>query len=450
MVRAPTKSRLLSLLLAVPVVAYGVLTLVSARRGPIDDGPFLEGAPVRASVDGRDGVFLLTSMWRTTIGTRGRFVSSPLRSTVQYIDLWRFDPVEGRAVWRRRLAKDPEGVRSGFQVLGVAGGKLWYVARGLRAASLTDGRTVFDTAALFTRAPALRTTFPRRLSSLRLDTAGLHLQAADGRGWRIDPSSLTVTEEPARGPWEDAYTAQFRARNVEAEARVGLVLPAVVYPASPQAFKKANGWEAERWTGITTDARGDSMRTDDPEREGTAPLMDRYVTHEDLFGDFYFAEERLRLWTARVEGRGEVHRRLRDLRVLPRSDTYLQGGLLHDGSKLVGASRAAALMTADPPGVFVLSRTRLDDADTLVLARANVTDGATRWRSALPLSLLNAVMPGPRVLVLYGKQYRPAPDNVPRDPTSDAHELLVFVDAASGAVTQWFLDLDHTKVDPID
>ncbi|MCU0646848.1 MAG: hypothetical protein MUF00_02525 [Gemmatimonadaceae bacterium] len=447
MPRSKTISRLVAAVLALPVIGSGVLTLLSGRGGPIDDGPFLEGAPVRASVGGTDGVFVLTSMWRTSVLTTGRFVSSTKRATVQYLDLWRFDPASARPRWRHRIASGPGGTRTGFRVLGVAGGKLWYVARGLRAASLEDGRTIFDTVALFARAPSLRTTFPQRLSSLRLDTAGLHVQAADGRGWRIDPVTLTVTEEPARGPWDDAYSAQFAGRVPKAETRAGLALPAVVFPASPNGYRMANHWEATRWTGIGTDAHGDSMRGADAERPRLAARLDGYATHEDVFSDFYFPEERVRLWTARVEGAREIERRLRDLQPLPKSDTFLQGGLLHDATKLAGASRALPVRL-DDASVLVLSRARLDDADTLVLTRASIVDGATRWSARLPLSILTAVMPGERVLVLHGRQYRPHTRDTPRDPNSDAHEALVFVELATGTVRHWFLDLDHAKMAP--
>lgn len=449
MSRPSIKSRIIAAIVALPAIGYAVLAIFTARLAPVDDGPFLEGAPVRASVDGQDGVFVLTSMWRTQYNSQGRFTGSVRKSTVQYLDLWRFDPATGTPVWRRRLQRDPKGARTGFRVLGVAGGKLWYVARTLRAASLADGQTVFDTSALFERAPALRTTFPSRESQLRLDTLGLHLQGADGRGWRIDPASLAVTEERARGPWEDAYAAQFQGRDPEAEARVGLVLPAVVYPSSPNGYRMANAWLGERWVGITTDEHGDSLREPNPQQPARQRI-DGYATHEDAVSDYYFPEVRTRLWGARVDGTREVERRLRGLAPLPASESFLQGGFLHDASKLAGASRPTPLRLANPAGLLVLARTRLDEADTLVLARVDVTDGATRWRRPLPLSIINGVMPGDRHLVLHGKRYRPSPGGQTGDPASAANEVLVFVDLGSGDVRHWMLDLDHARVEPLD
>jgi hypothetical protein len=442
-------ARVLSLFVAIASIAAIARLVLFGGGSSFDEGPYLYGPPVRTAADGTDGVFALTFMTHRSSLIGGRSMTARRTSSIDYIDLWRFDPATGTPVWRRRIASGKGALLQDPWVLGVAGGKLWYGLDGLRASSLTDGRTAFDTTMLFTRAPALRTTFPRRDTQWRLDTLGVHLRGADGRGWRIDPVTLQVAEEPSRGPWEDPYTAQFRPRTPDAEQRRGVTYPAVVYPSSPNGYKLNNVWWPGRWVGLSTDERGDSMAAPDPERSRLAKRADGYMI-DDLFSDYYFPEERVRLWGATVETDDGGTRRFGTLAPLSRSDRFLQGGLLHDASKLVGAARPRAITLSDPEAVLVLSRTRLDDADTLRLSRVTVADGATAWQHELPLSMIKGVMPAGRVLVLHGLRTDDQTASDVRRSRSGQNEAFVFVDLATGTVRQWLLDLDHPKMKPIE
>jgi hypothetical protein len=440
-------TRLIGVLTVLGAIVIGARVMLLKSGWSVDEGPYLLGPPVRAEVDGTDAVFVLTTMTTRSFGTSGRSVTSTRTLAIDHIDLWRFDPATGTPVWRRRLASGSLASRPESWVLGAAGGKLWYGFDGLRASALTDGRTVFDTAMLFKNAPSLRTTFPRRDSQWRLDTLGIHLRAADGSGWLIDPTSLQAREEASRGPWDDPYSAQFHPRAPEANQRLGIAYPAVVYPQSPTGYLLSNLWLSGRWVGITTDEKGDSMRAPDPERPRLAKRADGYMI-DDLFSDYYFAEERQTLWSASVETDAGGTRTFGNLAPLPKSERFLQGGLLHDASKVVGAARSRPITLTDPDAALVLSRTRLDDLDTLRLTRVQTADGATQWQRTIPLTLIKGVMPGARVLVLHGLRVGDITASDSRRSRSGQNEALVFVDLATGEIRRWLLDLDHAKMKP--
>jgi hypothetical protein len=436
-----TKQRLLIILAAVVGIAVAVLRIVGGMGGPTLSPVVMEGAPVRATVGGRDALWVLTTHWETSrSGGGGRFNTSVTRTSRMHTDLWRFDATTGALDWRSRLLTERGGTRMGFRVYGIAGGKLWLWARGLRAVALDDGRPLADSGTFLSAAPALRGTWPRSADQVRLDPAGLMVLAADARVWRIDPATFEVSEARAGGEWQDAYTEQFTKRDTLADARAGVVRPGITYPSSTTAFLLNNLWEPGRWTGLLVDARGDALRAPLAAGGPGAIEADRYMIR-DLVFDYHFApRERPRLWRARVVIAPGGTRRWRDLAPLPRSEGYLGGGLLHDARVAPDSMRAIPLRLADPAGVLVLHRARLDDADTLRLARVDLADGATRWTATLPMTLLQSVLPGTRTLALYGRRATTRAESAV--PTDAASDVVVLVELATGRVRSFDMDVD--------
>lgn len=437
-----TKQRLLMVIVGVVGIAVAVLRVVDGMAGPTLSPVVMEGAPVRATVGGRDAIWVLTTHWETTrSGGGGRFNTTVSRTSRMHTDLWRLDATSGALDWRSRLHTERGGARMGFRVYGIAGGKLWLWARGLRAVALDDGRPLADSGTFLAAVPALRGTWPRSADQVRLDPAGLMVLGADARVWRIDPATFEVSEARPGGEWQDAYTDQFVQRDSATDARAGVVRPGITYPASTTSFLRNNLWEPGRWTGFVSDARGDSLRA--PLAGGGAGAIeaDRYMIR-DLVFDHYFPErERRRLWRARVVTSGGSPR-WRDLAPLPRSESFLGGGLMHDARVPPDSSSAIPFRLADPAGALVLHRARLDDADTLRISRVDLDDGATRWTAAVPLTLVQSVMPGARTLALYGRRAHPPKGGGDAIPSNDASEVVVLVDLATGRVRAFDLDVE--------
>lgn len=442
-----TPQRFLGIVASVLAVVAGLFWLFGANRGPSLSQVVMEGAPVRATVGGREAIWVLTTHWETSRLGRGRFVSSPTQSSRMHTDLWRFDATTGALQARTRLLTEPRGARMGFRVYGIAGGKLWVWVRGLRAVSLDDGRVVADRDTFLAAEPALRDTWPASADQVRLEATGLLLLGADARAWRIDPASLRIAETRATGPWQDAYRDQFEPRDPAADVRAGVVRPGITYPASTTSFLANNLWERDRWTALATDARGDELRQPVAGRGPGAIRADGFITR-DLISDHYFPpQERVRLWRARIQrgspGQADAGRELlREIAPLPRSETFLAGGLLGDARVAPGGSRTGPLRTADPDGVLVLHRARVDQAGLLRLTRADLADGASRWTTELPLSLVKTVLPGERTLALYGKRYQPPAGDAVGDPYNDASDVLVVVELASGRAQAWNMDVE--------
>jgi hypothetical protein len=85
--------------------------------------------------------------------------------------------------------------------------------------------------------------------------------------------------------------------------------------------------------------------------------------------------------------------------------------------------------------VFVLHMDKLGETGKLRLCRVSGPEGKVQWDVPLPLSVLQAVMPGETSLMFYGCEFTPAPDASPRDPMHTALQRLIAVDMPSGKVT---------------
>jgi hypothetical protein len=94
------------------------------------------------------------------------------------------------------------------------------------------------------------------------------------------------------------------------------------------------------------------------------------------------------------------------------------------------------ILLRDPDSVLVLHRDRIDDAGRLHVARMAGPDGRVLWDAALPLSIVQSVMPGTGPLVLFGRGYVEARSDA-GDPYHTAHEWLIALDTATGAVRKF-------------
>jgi len=105
---------------------------------------------------------------------------------------------------------------------------------------------------------------------------------------------------------------------------------------------------------------------------------------------------------------------------------YLDPGLLSVNSQ--------PLLLRNPDSVLILHRDRLGEEGRLQIDRVAGPKGRTLWKAALPLSMLQSVMPGDNSLVLAGVLFTPRQNNRPRDPMRDAHGTLISIDLQTGAV----------------
>jgi len=94
------------------------------------------------------------------------------------------------------------------------------------------------------------------------------------------------------------------------------------------------------------------------------------------------------------------------------------------------------MLVREPDGALVLHRDRLGQEGRLRLTRVAADRGRAVWEAALPLSVVQSVLPGragTRALLLLGREYARS-DGTGGDPYRDAHEQVVSVDVATGAV----------------
>ncbi|GLC28000.1 PA2928 family protein [Roseisolibacter agri] len=414
---------------------------VFARAAEHETPPAVRGAPLRVAATDGDALFLLTAHEeRHVLSSRGR--SRHVR-VQHHVDLWRFDPATAAPVFRRRLMT-VTGARSAAafdaRLLGAHGGTLWLHTDGLQAVAIADGRPLGNADTIAARSPTLRGAMPTESRFVTLAADGLRITATDARIHRVDPATLVA--QPVTAPPAAAASAVTR--------------PGRWIPSSTTAFVTRGLEASDRWLGVLSADEGERFRSRvatvaaalaSDRRERTYHDASRLAPPRD---DGLAAPTRLRLWSARVDrvsaappgwpadlpSRWGTRAAYADIAPLPESPEFLQGGLLH-----AGATPAAPLLLREPDGVLVLHRDRLGETGRLQLTRVAAPGGRPVWDARLPLSVLQAVLPGhsrQRTLVLVGREYAPA-DGAPRDPHHTAHEQIVAVDVATGAVRAYDL-----------
>lgn len=423
------------------VLAIGALLLACwlfigsrSRFGPVQrDGP-------PALVDTGQG----PQLWLATrqveefeyrIGGTGRgAIGRWVRATRHHLRLQAHDPATARRLWRRELevvredAGDERVANAGpVRLLGQEQGVVWmWVHDQLLALSAADASVLADRARLEQVNPALAGLLPDDLDHYAWFD-GLIVNLADGRQVRV-----TLPD--------------FRAESW------------AVPESQRLAFDHAASMSHTYWGGTyRTEDFGVRHTLADGRWVGLLSEREAHDAEDDSHGDHYAGSEwiddegaraRRGLWLATAVGRTRefghgTHARIERLERLPGTGEYLQGRLLK-GWPAPGAPqwqwRGAStrptpvepLRLADPDGVLLLFRTRLDDQGQLGLARLG-PDYRERWRALLPFDeLQHRWQVDGRLLLMGSRASGPA----------RREEVLLALDTASGTPSGWEIGAD--------
>lgn len=427
-------------------------------------------APLRMRVDGQDRIYLLTTqverplIWRSL--TR-RYTLDTSRGRVN-IDLWALDAATLKPTWRSRISSKEEATLRGAALLGADGDTLWVHAAQPLALSVRDGRLLADRDALSERNVKLRGQMLDEPKYFGVDAAGAWLLDAQARHWRIDGASFVAT------PVDDGVAP---ARNPR------VVLPARVGAGQMMSYNQQRGVElGDHWLGMFSASEMKTLQSRlHVAKDGTRPVK-RLIARSDADGslrDISAAGQRRQLWradrrlvSAAPEGWNDPlpdgsptnlpdtwgqRAEYVNFRLLPDRTDYLDGGLL-----ALETYRGIPLLPREPDSVLILHRDRMGKHGQYRLARVAGPDGKPLWDALLPLTNLNAILPGERSLVLLGRWFQtdeqirhreqqartanPTPwfwrwldedTERPghRDAYNDAVEHLVAIDTANGRVS---------------
>lgn len=414
------------------VVSY-VGSVVVAWRAAELEAPRTVGAPLRAP----DGIFLLTTQYETRVAGGGsRWSAYRGLEKVTHVDAWRLDAISAQPVWRKRLSTESGGSTLELALLGADGDRLWIFRREPLALSIEKGEVLAGAAAIEARNPALRGVLPKAVGHYRFfDGHGLALTAADARAWLLDAQTLAAVPWVGKG----------------AVAREGAVGPAYYAPSNTKSFQLRGLTLPNNWLGVLTDDEAAAIQPK-PLGENAGAMAHFRESMRAPLDLAHTGPNRYRFWQAKVEQVSAAPhgwpKSLPDkwgkrpyyssFTPFEKSPEFLQAGLLGDGrSKL-------PIMLKAPDSVLILHRDRIDDEGRLHVSRMAGPDGRRLWDAALPLSILQSVMPGEKSLVLFGRAY---PTPLPRvgDPYHAAEEWIVALDPADGAIRTFNLSRADEK-----
>lgn len=341
------------------------------------------GSPLRIG----DRVYVLMGQMRQRI-TYTESDTPRVAETYYYTDLWSFDVKTAAPVWRKRLRSEKDKPSARDALLGAEGDTVWVLLpEGIAAVSAKSGDLLADEAEI-ERRTNLKGLIPREQHYFRFGAGGLQMRAADGREWRIDPQRFTA--------------------GAVGGTSSGAVSPAYLAEDRTPAFQERGLSVAGRWVGLLTDSEMELLRD-----KGLVQDLNE--------------EGRLKLWVSRVKAGTDPFRPRNYFTELTAiSEEYLGAGLLSVGQQPV--------LTRKPDSVLVLHRDRLGRAGRLRLTRISGPAGKIVWEKALPLSVLQSVMTGEETLALWGAQYQAQSDGDRSDPLQRAHQILVTLEMASGAM----------------
>ncbi|HYD46036.1 MAG TPA: PA2928 family protein [Phenylobacterium sp.] len=372
----------------------------------------IQREPVRAATPDGDRVFVLTSQWKTYRVGSSRSGSGTYYTNL-FIDVWAFDAANAKPVWRQRITNQRSGVNMGRGLLGVSGGKLWVLQpTGLLGLSTTDGAIVADVSRIEAANPALKSLLPTEETYYKFDAGGLSFTAADGRAWRLNGADLKATpmapppEQPPEGVFLPARWA----------GGVG------TWMFMERALNTRGGW-----FGLLDDAEAK-----------------RFAEQGAIGGIDPQGHPRTRMWQARV-GMKETFFGPRPtyshFKPLPEGPEFLHAGLLTNG-----VTNSLPIMLFNPDSMLVLHRDRLGDEGRLQLTRITGPNGKPAWTVTLPMTRLEAVMPGKTGVVLQGYRQEEDPNrrrnssNLPIDV-----DQIVAIDYASGKMGAYGFLVPATK-----
>jgi hypothetical protein len=334
-----------------------------------------------------------------------------------YTDYWyhftltAIDPGTLRPLWSKRLRSVHQrdgGHSARARLLGPDGDGVWvFLVDGPLVLSASDGSVSLDGAGIVARNPSLagmlatgleRYAFFGGLLMITADARRLLLRQGDGVA---QPFEVTDANREA------VMQAEFSAQQWHGAWRTG-------------DFLVRTGQLGGAWAGLYTPNEAQDLAGDEWGERLREP--GRVLDEGEL--------ARRRFWRARTEAyqpwadRAAVDRVAQMLPV-ERSGEYLQAGML------AAAGRREPLALADPAGILVLHRTRVDDAGRLVLTRV---DGEFRetWRRELPLAELAQrwELPDGRLLLYGSTPWR-------KGERSGIGEYLLRFDPRSGDYAAW-------------
>lgn len=374
------------------------------------------------------GVFLLTNQYETRVtGGGSRWSAFRGFEKVMHVDLWRLDADAARPVLRKRLLTEYHGDILDLGLMGADGDRLWIFLREPLVLSATTGEVLADAAAIEAKNEALRGVLPRQMRHYAFfNQHGFVFTAADARAWSVDPRTLAAV------PWKPR----------EAQPRPTAIAPAYFAAQSSTSFQKRGLLLSTRWLGVLTDDEAAALQPKPVvpgERRGAyQQFMDSMHGPTDLS---HSGPKRYRMWHSKVEqvsaapagwpkalpDKWGLRPRYSTFAVFEKSPEFLQAGLLSDGrSKL-------PIWTTKPDSVLVLHRDRIDEDGRLHVTRFAGPDGHVLWDAALPLSLMQSVMPDQKTVLLFGRSYQPDRPRV-GDPYHTAHEWVIALELATGTV----------------
>ncbi len=354
------------------------------------------------------------------------------------VDLWCFDAATLQPVWVRRLLTEPDGRPYDLHLFGLDGDRVWLHLRGLVAVDADSGEVVLDEDGLVRRNPDLDGRLKRDARYYGFDAAGVYLTDDQSRQWRIDSvtgQAIAVTPTPA-----------------SAGARV--VMPALWLPTATNSFKLRGIDLGRRWLGLLSEADHRRLSPPDAAVEPSGALAQHQASMREPRYLPSLDARRYRLWQASIRQVSAAppdwpkdfpdnwgHRNVYgDWQPLPAPPEFLDAGLLFTGR---GEN---PLWAQDPDSVFVLDRERVGNEQPLYLSRIAGPDGRVVWRTELPISVLQSVLPHGGQVVLFGRRYPPDAATEVGDPYHRSIEWLVSVDLASGESRSFAVDAGGRQV----
>ncbi|WP_439815023.1 PA2928 family protein [Zavarzinia sp. CC-PAN008] len=466
--------RRILLLIVLLVGGIGALVTSGALDEVIDGllvqfaGPArVEGPVLPITVDGAPQVVVLTRQVMTySLGRR-----STRSRAKTFFDLAAFDGRTAAVLWQRGLRTVTGDRAVNGLLLGRDGAVVWLYLDGIVGVATGDGQVVADAARLAEANPALAGQILPEARYYGF-ARGLVLTAADGRLWRIGPDLKAVAHDgpappssaaralglpeipsvpvlapssiPPMGialpPELEAIVA--RQQGAPPPADPGEV-PAFHTPSSHGMFRAREMQVAGTWLALM----------DDPPSAGDVRQIGfaRPPGHRYL-GGLGDTATRQRLWHGRLRARsaappgwpadfpqtwGETLV-IEGPRVLLPEQDFLGAGLFGDKD----APFVLAGADGRPAAVLLAHRSRLGEAGRVLLSRVDLAAGGggrVAWTTDTTLSLVQSVMRGPgdaqaRTLVLFGRQYRPDPNEPARDPYHNAAEILAAIDLETGTL----------------
>jgi len=308
------------------------------------------------------------------------------------IELFALDAATLEPVFATPLLSVFAGEYGEAGILGEQNATIWIHLGGLGAASAVDGRVLADMEGIRARNPVLTAGLPESRAAYRFDN-GLEFTDRMRANWRLDPRTFlagSVREAPAAGlappvapaPW---FPAGIRGLAQSQPGRVWMgLLPAVAATGDPR-LARIGGGPARLWRAVPAAAAAEAPAPA-PAAPGKPPAAAPAVP------------------------------------AAPATEPVaVEDGPLLDAQILADGQGPLALPGA--PGVLLLYRADL--AAPFRLARV-ASDGTVAWRTALPLAVVNAVLPGDPVLILAGRRAGTSVESGP--------EAIAAIDLNTGAL----------------